>query len=155
MNERTTLEVIAPTVEEAIQQGLTQLGLTADQVSVEVLDSGSKGLFGLGGRQVRVLLTVGSPQDAVSIPEPKPAKTKSAASKPKQKEPRPRAEKKQTPETSQPKVTSPITVDSMIDTTENVVSKLIHHMGLKAQVSAHYDESSTDDRRVIQVDVRG
>ncbi len=37
MNERTTLEVIAPTVEEAIQQGLSQLGLTADAVSVEVL----------------------------------------------------------------------------------------------------------------------
>jgi hypothetical protein len=30
MNERTTLEVIAPTVEEAIAQGLEQLGLTAD-----------------------------------------------------------------------------------------------------------------------------
>ena len=26
---------------------------------------------------------------------------------------------------------------------------------MKAQVSAHYDESSTEDRRVIQVDVRG
>jgi hypothetical protein len=26
---------------------------------------------------------------------------------------------------------------------------------LKAQVSAHYDDSSTDDRRIIQVDVRG
>jgi spoIIIJ-associated protein len=61
MNERTTLEVIAPTVEEAIQQGLDQLGLTADAVSVEVLDSGSKGLFGLGGRQVRVRLSVTPP----------------------------------------------------------------------------------------------
>ncbi len=26
---------------------------------------------------------------------------------------------------------------------------------MKAQVSAHYDESSTDDRRTIQVDIRG
>ena len=60
MSERTTLEIIAPTVEEALQQGLSQLGLTADAVSVEVLDSGTKGLFGLGGRQVRVRLTVKS-----------------------------------------------------------------------------------------------
>jgi hypothetical protein len=61
MNDRTTLEIIAPTVEEALLQGLSQLGLTADAVSVEVVDSGSKGLFGLGGRQVRVRLTVNPP----------------------------------------------------------------------------------------------
>ncbi|HCB01032.1 MAG TPA: hypothetical protein DEP19_01500 [Anaerolineae bacterium] len=155
MNERTTLEVIAPTVEEAIQQGLSQLGLSADQVSVEVLDSGSKGLFGLGGRQVRVLLTVGAPQESASIPDPKPATTKSADSKPKQRESKPRAEKKPVAEPSNNKNSEPLAHDSIIDTTENIVSKLIHHMGLKAQVSAHYDEDSTDDRRVIQVDVRG
>src|SRR5512132_1124546 len=58
MNQKTTLEIIAPTVEEAIAQGLAQLGLTADAVSVEVLDAGNKGLFGLGKPQVRVRLTV-------------------------------------------------------------------------------------------------
>jgi spoIIIJ-associated protein len=45
--------------------------------------------------------------------------------------------------------------DPVLDTAESVVSKLIHHLGMKAQVSAHYDETSTDDRRAIQVDVRG
>lgn len=154
MNERTTLEVIAPTVEEAIQQGLTQLGLTADKVSVEVLDSGSKGLFGLGGRQVRVLLTVGAPQEIASIPDPKPAPVKKAESKPQPKESKPKAEKKNNAPVSNEKIETQAH-DSIIDTTENVVSKLIHHMGMKAQVSAHYDEDSTDDRRVIQVDVRG
>mgnify|MGYP003334302293 CR=1 FL=1 len=54
MNEKTTLEIIAPTVEEALAQGLSQLGLTADAVTMEVLDSGNKGLFGLGKPQVRV-----------------------------------------------------------------------------------------------------
>ena len=58
MNEKTTLEIIAPTVEEAIAQGLAELGLTADAVSVEVLDAGNKGLFGFGKHQVRVRLTV-------------------------------------------------------------------------------------------------
>ena len=42
MNERTTLEIIAPTVDEALAQGLAQLGLPADAVSVEVLDSGNQ-----------------------------------------------------------------------------------------------------------------
>src|SRR5574339_379636 len=78
MNEKTTLEVIAPTVEEAIAQGLAQLGLTADAVSVEVLDAGNKGLFGLGKPQVRVRLTVvpspgtEMPSGGTNVVEPEP-----------------------------------------------------------------------------------
>ena len=71
MNQRTTLEIIAPTVEEAIAQGLAQLGLTADAVSVEVLDAGTKGFFGLGKTQVRVRLTVNPPPGAVRVPDVK------------------------------------------------------------------------------------
>src|SRR5512143_3055902 len=57
---RATLEVIAPTVEEAIAKGLSDLGLPEDAVEVEVLDQGSRGLFGLGSRQARVRLVVKS-----------------------------------------------------------------------------------------------
>jgi spoIIIJ-associated protein len=56
--ERATLEVIAPTIEEAIEKGLGDLGLTENEVEVEILDEGKRGLFGIGGRQVRVRLTV-------------------------------------------------------------------------------------------------
>lgn len=174
MSERTTLEIIAPTVEEAIQQGLDQLGLTADAVSVEVLDSGSKGLFGLGGRQVRVRLSVTPPfipEVPASQPDPKPAPAKKPESKPKAKEPKPRAEKKPAeakaeakPEpTAEPKPQKPapqrpavnVEHDAVLNTAEEVVSKLIYHMGMTAQVSAHYDESDSSDNRTIQVDVRG
>jgi spoIIIJ-associated protein len=176
MSDRPTLEIIAPTVEEALLQGLSQLGLTADAVSVEVLDSGSKGLFGLGGRQVRVRLTVNPlPGEAApaSAPKLKAAPAKQAESTPKAKEAKPetkvvankpepkprRAEKKPAPaETSAPVVLNKVVsldADPVLDTTESIVSKLIHHLGMKAQVSAHYDESSTDDRRTIQVDIRG
>ena len=79
MSEQTTLEIIAPTVEEAIAQGLSQLGLTADAVSIEVLDSGSKGLFGLGGRQVRVRLTVNRPGDEIAKPAEPPAPKRPSA----------------------------------------------------------------------------
>jgi spoIIIJ-associated protein len=182
MSDRTTLEIIAPTVEEALLQGLSQLGLTADAVSVEVLDSGSKGLFGLGGRQVRVRLTVNPPPEEVvhaDLPKPKPAPAKRAESTPKAKEtkpapkaePKPEAESKPEPKPRRaekkpaPVETSALAVvekksyshdaDPVLDATESIVSKLIYHLGMKAQVSAHYDESSTDDRRTIQVDVRG
>jgi spoIIIJ-associated protein len=87
MNERTTLEIIAPTVEEALSQGLAQLGLPADAVSVEVLDSGNKGLFGLGGRQVRVRLTVNPPgqEPAASSPVNKSVKSKTEGAAPRSK----------------------------------------------------------------------
>ena len=57
-DEKTTLELIAPTLEEAIERGLEQLGVTEDDVDIEELDKGNKGLFGLGNRQARVRLTV-------------------------------------------------------------------------------------------------
>ena len=175
MSERTTLEIIAPTVEEALQQGLAQLGLTADAVSIEVLDSGTKGLFGLGGRQVRVRLTVNPPPGeykpaVVDLPaeevkektkpaprsDRKPASAKKAESAPKAKEPKPRhAEKKPTAAEAPAKKVERPDHDQLLETAEQVVSKLIFHLGMKAQVSANYDDASTDDRRSIQVDVRG
>jgi spoIIIJ-associated protein len=107
MNERTTLEIIAPTVEEAISQGLAQLGLTADAVSVEVLDAGNKGFFGLGKPQVRVRLTV-NPVGGPVVPAAEPAVERKVEPK---KEPK-RAEAKKpapAPEPERPaRKTSPV-----------------------------------------------
>jgi spoIIIJ-associated protein len=58
--KRASLEVIAPSIEEAIERGLADLGLPEDAVEIEVLDEGSRGLFGLGSRQSRVRLTIKS-----------------------------------------------------------------------------------------------
>lgn len=61
MNDnRTNLEVIAPSIEEALAQGLSELGLTEKDVDIEVLDEGSRGLFGIGSRQARIRITIKS-----------------------------------------------------------------------------------------------
>jgi len=156
MNEKPTLEIIAPTVEEALAQGLAQLGLPAEAVSMEVLDAGTKGLFGLGGRQVRVRLTVKSDEDAAtpepaapaSKPDKKPAPVsqKSSSETPKKK-PEPKPEEPASQDDGEP--------DELLNLAEETVSKLLYHMNLQAQVSAHYEESNRDDRRTIHVDVRG
>ena len=54
----TSLEYIAATAEEAINKGLTELNVTRTEVDIEVLDNGSKGIFGIGARQARVRMTV-------------------------------------------------------------------------------------------------
>ena len=79
MNEkRASLEIIAPSIEEAIAQGLDELGLPEEAVNVEVLDIGSKGLLGMGVRQSRIRLTIRDTplkkeqpsQDEVETPSP-------------------------------------------------------------------------------------
>lgn len=151
MNEKATLEIIAPTVEEALAQGLAQLGLPADAVSMEVLDAGSKGLFGLGGRQVRVRLTVKSDEEPAPAPpapaqklERKPAPVSVKEPRPEKKKPEPAPVSK---ETGEP--------DELLNLAEETVSKLLYHMKMQAQVSAHYEESDREDRRTVHVDVRG
>ena len=139
MDERPTLEIIAPTVEEALARGLDQLGLTAADVSVEVLDAGTKGLFGMGGRQVRVRLTVNPPPGMESPVKPVTTPSPASKSNGEAAAPSPAAESH----------------DAVLDTTEAVVSKLIRHLGFEAQVSAHYDGEDREGRRSIHVDVRG
>jgi spoIIIJ-associated protein len=71
--ERTTLEVIAPSVEEAIEKGLQELGLTEADIDVEILDEGKKGLLGLGNRQARVALKIKSHPSDLGEDAPEPA----------------------------------------------------------------------------------
>ncbi len=53
------LESAAKTVEEAIEKGLQELGASIGDVEVQVLEEGSKGLFGLfGSRMAKVRLTL-------------------------------------------------------------------------------------------------
>ncbi|MCJ7519376.1 MAG: Jag N-terminal domain-containing protein [Anaerolineaceae bacterium] len=69
MNEqKTTLEIIAPTVDEAVEKGLDQLGLPKDAVTIEILDEGQGGFLGIGARQVRVrLMLKDHPDDKVEV----------------------------------------------------------------------------------------
>lgn len=74
MTERESLDVSAKTVEEAIQVGLRQLNLTRDQVDVEIITEGKKGLFGLGAEDATVRLKpkVQAPPPPPPLPEPQP-----------------------------------------------------------------------------------
>lgn len=82
-----TIEASAKTVEEAIAQGLDELGASISDVTIDVVEEGSKGLFGLfGSRLAKVRLTLREgdgfeemepdrkPAAPVSAPVPAPAK---------------------------------------------------------------------------------
>ena len=56
-SERGSVEVTARTVEEAIEQGLAELGVPREQAEVEILEPGRGGLLGLGAQDALVRLT--------------------------------------------------------------------------------------------------
>lgn len=58
MASDSSIEVQARTTEEAIRQALDQLGVTRDEVDIEILDEGRAGVFGVGSHDARVRVTL-------------------------------------------------------------------------------------------------
>jgi len=52
------VEATGKTVEEAIEQALKLLGVTREQVEIEVLETGTPGIFGIGSEPARVRVTL-------------------------------------------------------------------------------------------------
>ena len=105
-----TYESSAKTIEEAISAGLENLGVSISDVTVDIIDEGSKGLFGLfGSRLAKVRLTVKEQEEDLlaSLAEEKPAKkpAKKPAEKKEKAEPKqekPKAEKSEKPAEKKP-----------------------------------------------------
>jgi spoIIIJ-associated protein len=133
---RATLEIIAPTIEEAMEKGLTDLGLTEADVDIEVLDEGSQGLFGLGSRQARIMLIVrgASVSEESAVPEP--------GTEPKAKE---------------LEVTLVQDDNDLIETAQGIVTDLLEKMKLEnARVKSYLGEPYGPHERIpIHVDISG
>ncbi len=155
-HEKTILEVIAPTVEEAVQKGLSQLNLPQDAVEVEVLDAGSRGLFGLGSRQARIRLTI-KPQSSANQSPASPEKRAPVEPQPGMK---PRAEG----QSSAPVVENAVEVepeageeqDETLAVSSEVVSELLEKMKVRARVSSTYRQAEDGgEESVVLVNVEG
>jgi len=141
---RATIEIIAPTIEEAVEKGLSDLGLPQDAVDVEILDAGSRGLFGLGSRQARVRLIVRGAQvssDTDSIPA-----VESIQETFTQEEAAPAAQT----------AASLTEEDEVLRVARETVSELLEKMKVRAQVVASFGEPDDPKSRIpVQVDVHG
>lgn len=60
-----SIESTGKSVDEAIFNGLTELGISIDEVEVEIVQQESKGVFGLGAKLAKVKLTQREPEDIV------------------------------------------------------------------------------------------
>lgn len=90
MNDRPSVETSADTVEEAVAKGLAELGVSASDVIVEVLEEPSRGVFGIGARPAKVRLQLF--RRPMPPPPPAPPPTPSVAAPPKAAPTEPRPE---------------------------------------------------------------
>lgn len=52
-----SVEMIGKTVEEAVELALKELGVSKEEVEIEVVDNGAKGFLGMGSRDAKVVVT--------------------------------------------------------------------------------------------------
>jgi len=140
---RATLEVIAPTVEEAIARGLADLGLPEDAVEVEILDQGTRGLFGIGSRHARIRLLVKNASSDVNSSVETPIEITNP-------EPVIASEINQTPSITQLEESNEVRI------ARETVIDLLEKMKVQARVTAQYGKVDEDRNRVpIKVDING
>lgn len=61
------VEKTAKTVQEAIGLALDELGVQREDVEIEILDEGSKGIFGIGGKLARVQVSLRSSRSGEAV----------------------------------------------------------------------------------------
>jgi spoIIIJ-associated protein len=129
-----TVEATGSDVEAAIAAGLEKLAVGRDAVEVEVLDEGSRGVFGLGAREARVRLTV-KPQPPSQPPAEQPAP--SAA------EPEKVAAEPEEPERDETELA------------RGALLELLALMGIEAQIDVREAEAAPGEKTPLVFDVRG
>jgi spoIIIJ-associated protein len=176
--KRASLEVIAPNVEEAVAKGLADLGLPEEAVEVEVLDAGSKGLFGLGSRQARVRISIKVAQEEAAPAARKPAEASATQNAVEEAEAEATVTEAATPQPVAAALLEPLEVAEIPPATEiepapeaagrveddqmalrvarETVSELLERMNVGAQVTAHFGEpEDARSRSPLLVEVNG
>lgn len=133
-------EFTGRTPAEAIEAGLQELGLSQDNVDIEILEEGRGGVFGLGSRPARVRLTprsTGAPLISAPAPEtaPPPAIEPAATAAP-------------TTEPASPPPLPPAISDEQqraLDIARDFLQKLLDHMELSTRVEASLEPSPDED----------
>jgi spoIIIJ-associated protein len=151
--ERTTLEIIAPSVEEAVAKGLSDLGLPEDAVEIEILDLGTRGFLGLGSRQARVRLKV-IDQTSVNV-APAPAPVKSSVPEA-ETQPESAVAPAATQRAEAPAAPAQVEEDENLRAARETVSELLEKMNVSARVTARYGEADESHAELpIVVDILG
>jgi len=164
--EKTTLEIIAPTIEEAVSKGMNQLGLPREAIDVEVLDAGSRGLFGLGSRQARVRLTIHGVDSKPAVIAPVAELDEAVDEEEEEEEDdgermlivTSRVEEVFKSDSSEPEGEQPTVEgdENALQVAQHVVEELLERMRVNATVKTRYIQpQDSHEQPVILVDIQG
>lgn len=158
-SERSVV-VSGKTVEDAINNGLAMLGVRRDQVDVEIITEGSRGVLGFGAEHARVRLAVkvpAAPPVAETPPPPPPAKREGPRFRERRpaREPRHAEEVRQVEEVSvaeEPRPAADVR-ETRIEPGEGtpeavgqeVLDELLRLMGVRASVDTYLGEDLADE----------
>jgi spoIIIJ-associated protein len=142
------IEAAGVDVEAAVEAGLAELGADRDAVEIEVLDDGSRGLFGLGAREARVRLTL----KQQNIPQQSPAAAVVEPDSPSRADALPVAEPAE-PAPGEPEEDE----KGEAEVARGVLQELLALMGLEqAQVDARYaTPAAGEEEAPLVLDVNG
>ncbi|MDM8528947.1 RNA-binding cell elongation regulator Jag/EloR [Anaerolineales bacterium HSG24] len=150
--QETNLDVSAKTVDDAIVKGLAQLGLPRDQVDIQIIKEGRRGVFGIGAEDARIIIT---PRKIKPPPPPPPPPPETAVPKTpeliEELEPEPVSETVSTDSTET--TDSEDTVKDEPDQTRtdietcgiNYLSDLLDNMGIQAEVTSRLGTDLIDE----------
>lgn len=147
-------EYAAKSVDSAIQEGLQQLGVALDQVEVEILHEGSRGILGIGAIDARVRLTLKAMPAATDAHPTSGGATEA--------EP-PSSALAEEPADSSLDDSRPATqpTDEVEDNTEladiayDLLSQMLQHMGIHADIKVSWPDSLDDSERLLNLNVVG
>ncbi len=154
IDKNKEIKVSGADVDDAVEAGLAKLGVARDQVEIEIIEEGRRGLLGIGGREAIVRLRVTAPKPVPQPPKPQ-RKPEPVVSEVVVKE----REESSSP-AAQPAKTETLEVIAPpageIDTAVSVVGELLELMKIEASVSSHLSEpDDLTGRQLAILDVKG
>ncbi len=140
-SERRSVVASGKTVDDAINNGLSMLGVRRDEVDLEVITEGSRGVLGFGAEHARVRLTV-RPK-----PAPKPASRPAPAPRPETRaEPQPEAQPVAVPVlVKEEEVTAEGEEPEVAEIGHEILSSVLRLMGIRASVEAQLSHELAEE----------
>lgn len=144
-DQARSIEATGETVDSAIEAGLAQLGVTRDQVEVEVIREESRGVLGIGARDAVVRLTEIEPSEMLQpVADPEP-------------EPEPEAEPEAELEAeSEPQVHFDYSQEEILNIAQDVLADLLEKMQIEVEIDARISEPRYEgDSATLFLDLQG
>lgn len=131
---RTRIEIIADSLEQALEQASAELNLPKEAFDSEIIDEGTKGLFGFGSRQARFRFLV---KDGYAAVPGERVESPAAVSRMEDPDEAPDA-------------------DDALRIAQETVRELLQRMGVEARVDGHWGQADSPGKiQPLFIDIHG